>query len=308
MTTATHRPARRADAASAGSRAERVVKGTSGRRPLPLPRFAGERPRAWRRPPSLAYKACSNAGVTSRGRRGRTSPARRACRRCAGTTSSARSTACSEATSVRAGRPRSARPARRTRGVGQRRVERRHRLVGQQQGGAAGTAPAPCHALQLATREAIAAVEQPVGQRQARQRLVRPAQCRRDAAATTGPCPPTIARAARPARRSPRAGAAAAAAPGARRRCGRAGFRKAPEPQLPRRRAEQFDLPFGGPQRRTGDPQQRRLARARRADERDLRRRRCDRQRHPAAAPAGPWDAPRRRPDRRKRHHAAPVT
>ena len=94
---------------------------------------------------------------------------------------SARSTACSEATSV--ARARLARGDERADGlVGERRIERRYRLVGEDQLGPLVQHAGDADALQLAAREPVAAVEEAVVEVEAGERRRAP---RRVAAATS---------------------------------------------------------------------------------------------------------------------------
>ena len=220
---------------------------------------------------------------------------------------SARSTACSEATSVAPRRLALPRPARRTRSVGERRVERRHRLVGEDQRRAAGTARGRCRR---------AAAGRPRAGRSDRRRARR------------GRAAPSAARAPAASPRHEQRGERLPRRPGAEpagehggddaqaRRDRRALVHDADaRAQAPQRAgaepprvvvAEHLDAALARPQRRAEDAQQRRLAGARRADHRDALAARRARATTPCSArwPLG-WTRPTPSSDRLMRRRAA---
>ena len=161
--------------APAGERVAQAAPAAAHRRPGGAHRQAVGRRRAARAPSrskpwGLGRQQAALGGVelvqharltSAAGASKTTTPARRPTMR--SNHFSARSTACSDATSV-APVASALRDQLADRQVGQRRVERRHRLVGQQQLGRLVEHARHAHALQLAAGEPVAAVEQPVGQ------------------------------------------------------------------------------------------------------------------------------------------------
>ena len=150
--------------------------------------------------------------------------------------------------------------------VGQRRIEGRHRLVGQQQRRPLVQRARDADALQLAARESVAALEQTVFQRQPCQRFMCPGDVRR-------PEQRGERSRRRPFAESPRQHGRHHAQPWRNRRRlvhgadARAQLAQGRRLQLPRVGFQRRDLPLDRTQRGAEHAQQRALARARRADD-----------------------------------------